>query len=66
MSKLKDIRRAKQEAYRSRYSMGTIAQVLGVCRPTYRKIEEHPEKLTREQAEKLADYLDCDVEDIFL
>lgn len=38
---------------------------MGVSRPTYMKWEAHPEKMTIEQAKKLASYLGCQVDDLF-
>lgn len=47
------------------FSRSTLANVLGVSRPTYVKLEENPEQITYEQAKKLAAYLGCDIGDIF-
>lgn len=61
MSKIRKLR----EARRSSYSQEQVASVIGVSAPTYRKLEENPELLTLEQAEKLAIYLGCDQKEFF-
>lgn len=64
MSKLKEMReRLKSES--KRFTLDECAAVIGVTRPTYMKLEEHPELVTVEQAEKLANHLGCSVQDIF-
>lgn len=65
MSKLREIREERM-AEAQRYTQGALAQVAGVCRPTYRKLEEHPEDFTQKQQQAIADYLGMAVEDIFL
>jgi DNA-binding XRE family transcriptional regulator len=48
-----------------RYTVAATARAMGVSRPTYQKWEEHPEKMTIEQAHRLADYLGCSDADLF-
>lgn len=48
-----------------RYTATATAEAMGVSRPTYMKWEAHPEKMTMEQARKLASYLGCRVDDLF-
>lgn len=48
-----------------KYTAKATAEAMGVSRPTYMKWEAHPEKMTMEQASKLASYLGCSVEDLF-
>ena len=57
--------RKLREARRSAYSQEQVASAIGVSAPTYRKLEENPELLTLEQAEKLAIYLGCDQKEFF-
>ena len=64
MSNLKAIREGRM-AEASRFTIAAMAEVLGVSVPTYRDREEHPEKLTRGEAEKLAKHLGVGVEDLF-
>lgn len=65
MSKLKELREAKiKEA--KRYTQAAMAKATGVSRPTYKLLEEHPERLTKQQAERLASHLGCETADIFL
>lgn len=62
---LREIRRQKMLGAR-RYSTAAMAAFLGVSRPTYERLEREPGLITRDRAEKLADYLDVPVDDIFL
>lgn len=64
MGNLKAIREARM-AEASRYTIAAMAEVLGVSVPTYRDREEHPEKLTRGEADKLARHLGVAVDDLF-
>lgn len=48
-----------------RYTVKATAEAMGVSRPTYVRWEEHPERMTMEQARRLADYLGCSVDDLF-
>ena len=64
MKGLRAIRKERaSEAHR--YTAKATAQAMGVSAPTYRKWEEHPERLSVGQARKLADYLGCSVDDLF-
>ncbi len=65
MRGLKAIRKARH-AEAMRFSQGAVAGYIGVSRPKYRRMEEDPSTITRGQADKLADYLGCNVDDIFL
>lgn len=65
MQGLKEIRKAKQ-AEAMRFSQDAVASAIGVSRPKYIKMEEDPSTITRGQADKLAAYLGCSIEDIFL
>ena len=40
----------KQARLLSEKSQGKIAEIMGICVQTYRKLEENPEKMTIEQA----------------
>lgn len=62
MSNLRDIRLSKLHKYQKR----NVAAALGVSWPTYDAIENDPGKITRKQAEVLADYLGISVDEIFL
>lgn len=64
MSKLKQLRE-KRLSESKRFTQEECAKVAGVSKPTYRKLEEHPEQVTVEQAEKLAAHLGCSPTDIF-
>lgn len=57
--------RQQREAEARKYTAKATAQAIGVSRPTYVKWEANPEKMTMEQAKKLAVYLDCQVDDLF-
>ena len=69
MRGLKEIREAHlneaNQAAQS-FTQEAVAAVIGVTAPTYRSYERDPGKLTREKAEKLAEYLGCSIDDIFL
>lgn len=64
MRGLKAIRQQRASEAR-RYTVKATAKAMGVSEPTYRKWEVHPETMTIERAKKLADYLGCDVDDLF-
>lgn len=64
MSKLKQLRE-KRLSESKRFTQEGCAKAAGVSKPTYRKLEEHPEQATVEQAEKLAAHLGCSPTDIF-
>ena len=69
MSKLKEIREqrfSESISESKRFTQEECAKVAGVSRPTYRKLEEHPEQVTIKQAEKLAEHFGCSTGDIFL
>lgn len=61
---LREIRMMKSSKAR-RYTVAEAAAVIGVSKPTYLKIEQDPKKATIEQAEKLAKYFGCGVDDVF-
>lgn len=61
---LRDIRLARLADAR-RYTADAAAKVIGVSRPTYSKIERDPSRMTVLQANTLAAYLGCSVEDLF-
>lgn len=68
MATLKDMRFSAHKQARDALhacSAETLAAVAGISKPTYLKYEEHPEKFSYEQASRLAEYLGCDVSDIF-
>ena len=64
---MKGLRAIRQEraSEARRYTAKATAEAMGVSRPTYMKWEAHPEKMTIEQAKKLASYLGCQVDDLF-
>ncbi|EUB32942.1 helix-turn-helix transcriptional regulator [Olsenella uli] len=64
MRRLREIRQERAQETR-RYTVAATARAMGVSRPTYQKWEEHPEKMTIEQAHILADYLGCSIEELF-
>lgn len=41
-----------------------MAKELNICKDTYRKIEQHPEKATIEQAMKIASLLNVEYDDL--
>lgn len=65
MSNLRLIRERRLSESK-RFSQEECAKVIGVSMPTYRKLEKHPENLTKAQSTALADHLGCAEEDIFL
>lgn len=56
---LKDARKA------ARYSQEQAAELLGMSRPTYAKIEANPELATIEDAKAMADLFEVDISQIF-
>ena len=64
MSKLKTMRE-QRIADSKRFTQVECAKAIGVSKPTYCKLEEHPEQLTFEQARKLAKHFGCSTDDIF-
>lgn len=42
-----------------------MAECLGVCRDTYRAIEQNPDRATVKQAKAISEYLELDIEQIF-
>ena len=69
MTALKKIRLQRREEKRQEaqaFSTTEVANALGICRQTYVNLEEEPENLSLKQARKLAEYLDCSIDDIFL
>lgn len=62
---LREVRQARAAQAR-RYTVREASSYMGVSSPTYHKWEENPGKLTLEQAQRLAEYLDCSADDIFL
>lgn len=57
------LRKAETEV--KRYTQQAFAEVLGMSRPTYLRLEKNPERLTHEQAKRLSKYLGVTVDDIF-
>lgn len=49
----------------ARYSQEQVAGLLGISRPTYRKMEENPGTVTIDDAEKLSKIFNVDIGDIF-
>lgn len=43
-----------------------VAEHLGIARQTYGRYENHPEKMTLEQARAACNFLHCSIVDIFL
>lgn len=64
MSKLKELREQRKSESK-RFTLEECAEVAGVTKPTYMKLEKHPELVTVQQAERLAEHLGCSIEDIF-
>lgn len=48
-----------------RYSQQQVADLLGVSRPTYARMEQNPGDVSVEDAKKLAEIFKVDVRDIF-
>lgn len=42
-----------------------MANCLGICRDTYRAIEQNPERATVRQAKAISSFLEIDIEQIF-
>lgn len=57
-----DISEARKNA---RYSQQQVADLLGVSRPTYARMEKNPGDITVDDAEKIARIFDVDVREIF-
>lgn len=49
----------------ARYTQQQVADLLGISRPTYIKMERDPGSITIEDAQKLADIFEKDVSEIF-
>ena len=64
MQGLKNIREAKMNEGK-RYTQAAVAKAVGITPPTMRVFERDPSKIPMGVAAKMADYLDCDVDDIF-
>lgn len=65
---MKNLKKFREDlaAHARRYSVAEASRVVGVSAPTYRKLEQNPQLITYVQAERLAKYLGCSTEDIFL
>lgn len=50
---------------KARYTQEQVAGLLGISRPTYRKMEEHPETITIADARKMAKIFGVEVGEIF-
>lgn len=61
---LREIREAKM-AEAKRYTIKAAARAVGVSCPTYAKMERDPSRMTMAQAERAAELLGCDVEELF-
>lgn len=59
MASIRQIRRMKEIRQKE------MAEYLGIHIQTYRKLEEHPEKATVEQAKKIAKKLGVSYDDLF-
>lgn len=57
-----ELREARQEA---NLTQAEVADHLGVSRPTYIKMEKHPDEVTISDAIKLADLFGVEVDAIF-
>ena len=69
MNALKRIRLQRRNEKRQEaqaFSTTEVANALGICRQSYVNLEEDPENISMKQARKLAEYLNCSVEEIFL
>lgn len=49
----------------ARYSQEAVAALMGVSRPTYAKMEKHPETVTIRDAYKLAELFGVSVDQLF-
>lgn len=56
---IREIRESK------RLYQGECADALGVSRPTYRRYEAEPERMTIAQCKALCEFLGCDVDEVF-
>lgn len=50
---------------KERYTQQQVADLLGVSRPTYARMEQNPGDVSVEDAKRLADIFRVDVRDIF-
>ena len=57
-----DVKKARTDA---RYTQQQVADLMGISRPTYRKLEENPELMTFNDAKQLAEIFGVSVQDIF-
>ena len=61
---LKEIREAKM-AEAKKYTIKAAARAVGVSCPTYTKMEKDPSRMTLAQAERAAELLGCEVDELF-
>lgn len=61
---LRQIRKVRASEEK-RYTIEAISSAIGVSPTTYWRFEKDPKKIPGGVAEKLADYLGCDVSDVF-
>lgn len=61
---IRDIRISKLNQAR-KYSAAHMAKAIGVSRQTYAKLEEHPERMTLEQARRASELLGCSTDELF-
>ena len=50
---------------RERYTQQQVADIMGISRPTYARMEKHPGGISVDDARKLARIFRVDVQDIF-
>ena len=55
----------KEARIAANYTQQEVADQLGISRPTYRSMENNPDRVTIEEANKLAEMFDVTVDDIF-
>jgi DNA-binding XRE family transcriptional regulator len=56
----------KLQRFRTKKTQDDCAKMLGISIPTYKNLEDNPNKMDLDQALKLFDYIGFDLSDIFL
>ena len=56
----------KVQRFKTKKTQEDCARVLGISIPTYKNLEDNPNRMDLDQAIKLFNYIDFDLSDIFL
>lgn len=56
----------KVQRFKTKKTQEDCAKILGISIPTYKNLEDNPNRMDLDQAIKLFNYIDFDLSDIFL